>query len=375
MPRRLIVVGILVVLLLAALAYSQRPPRAFSVSGYIEADEIRVGSRLGGRIAEVLVTEGQPVKAGQTLVRLEEFDLGRRVEEAQANLAARRAELDRLVHGFREEEVAQALARKERLRQKLKALEDGPRPEEIDAARARKRLAQAQWERAKLSHERNAQLAARDVTAVSREALDRSNEELRVAEATRDVRDQELLLLEKGTREEDIAAARAELAEAEEAWRLTYNGSRTEDIQRAKAAVEAAEAALGAVLVQRSELEVKSPVEGTVEAVDLQPGDLVAANAPVLSIMDTSRLWVRAYVPENRIDLKLGQEFPITVDSFPAERFRGAVTYVARQAEFTPANVQTPEERSKQVFRIKVTLQEGRDRLRPGMAADVWLEE
>ena len=91
-------------------------------------------------------------------------------------------------------------------------------------------------------------------------------------------------------------------------------------------------------------------------------------------MIDHRRLWVRAYVPQNRLDVQLGQACYVTVDSYPDERFAAEITYIAQQAEFTPSNVQTPEERSKQVFRIKVTLREGLDRLRAGMAADVWLE-
>jgi multidrug resistance efflux pump len=94
-----------------------------------------------------------------------------------------------------------------------------------------------------------------------------------------------------------------------------------------------------------------------------------------MSILDPSRLWVRAYMPENRLGVRTGETAWVTVDSFPSERFRGEITYVSRQAEFTPSNIQTPEERSKQVFRIKVTLKEGRDKLRPGMSADVLLGE
>jgi HlyD family secretion protein len=84
-------------------------------------------------------------------------------------------------------------------------------------------------------------------------------------------------------------------------------------------------------------------------------------------------MWVRAYVPENRLNLQNGQKLRVTVDSFPGEDFIGTVSFVAREAEFTPSNVQTPEERSKQVFRIKVELESGLDKLRPGMAVDVWL--
>ena len=93
-----------------------------------------------------------------------------------------------------------------------------------------------------------------------------------------------------------------------------------------------------------------------------------------MSVLDTSNLWVRAYVPENRLAFNLNDEVTVTVDSHPNRTFRGRVTFIASQAEFTPNNVQTPEERSKQVFRIKVTLIDGLDVLRPGMPADVLLE-
>ena len=103
--------------------------------------------------------------------------------------------------------------------------------------------------------------------------------------------------------------------------------------------------------------------------------ELAPANAPVITMTDTRRLWVRAYVPEDMLSIAAGQRVAVSVDSFPDERFAGHIGFIARQAEFTPGNVQTPEDRSKQVFRIKVFLDEGLDRLRPGMAADVWLDE
>jgi HlyD family secretion protein len=93
----------------------------------------------------------------------------------------------------------------------------------------------------------------------------------------------------------------------------------------------------------------------------------------VLSVMDDRQLWIRAYVPQNQVGLQVGQQLRVMVDSFPQEQFVGEVTFISRQAEFTPGNVQTPEERSKQVFRIKVALQDEKARLRPGMTADVWL--
>ena len=98
------------------------------------------------------------------------------------------------------------------------------------------------------------------------------------------------------------------------------------------------------------------------QKIELQPRDLTSADSPVLSVMDTGKLWVRAYVPENWLDLNVGRPVEVSIDSFPGERFAAHVCFISRQAEFTPANVQTPEERSKQVLRIRATLTEGLDR-------------
>jgi multidrug resistance efflux pump len=206
--------------------------------------------------------------------------------------------------------------------------------------------------------------------------MNKANEDLKVDKATVSVRRHELDLLKEGTRAEDIAAAESQLAEAEAGLKLLTVGYREEDKAAAKAAADAAQAAVRAMDEQIAELTIKAPLPSVVEALELRPGDLVAPNAPVLSLLDTSELWVRAYVPENRLNVQIGQHVAVTVDSFPGRKFAAVVTFVGRQAEFTPNNVQTPEERSKQVFRIKVSLenQAERDLLRPGMAADVWLD-
>jgi len=120
-----------------------------------------------------------------------------------------------------------------------------------------------------------------------------------------------------------------------------------------------------------AELRITAPLAGTIEALRLRRGDLVAPNAPVLTILDPGRLWVRAYVPENRLSFEIGTRVEVRVDAYPDRAFAGEITFIARQAEFVPGNIQTPEERAKQVFRITVDLREGLDLLRPGMPADV----
>jgi multidrug resistance efflux pump len=369
--KRVIPIVLVVLALSALIAYSQFRPAADRVSGFIEADEIRLGSRVGGRVRKVHVEEGQRVEPGQKLVELEPFDLEAERERAAATLATREADFARMTAGLRPEEIAQAEARYQQLQATLDELVAGPRKQEIEAASARLRMTEAQLRLARENFRRVNELAATNAT--TQENIDRATEALDAAEGAVAAQREELGLLQVGTREETIRAGKAQVEEARLAWELAKQGFRQEEITKAEAARDAAKAALAAIDQRLAELTITSPVGGVIEAMDLQAGDLAGPAAPVMSIMDDSRLWVRAYVPENRLDLKVGQRMWVMVDSFPGERFAGELTFISRQAEFTPSNVQTPEERIKQVFRIKVELREGLDKLRAGMAADVLL--
>lgn len=373
MWRSLVIFLLAAAVLIGLLLFSQRESEGLKVSGFLEADEIRVGSRVGGRVAEVHMEEGRRVEAGDLLLRLEPFDLLERKAEAEAQLARSQAEYDRLQAGFREEEQQEAQARVAQAEAALDKSINGPRPEEIRVAERNLEEAEARLELARLEHERVESLSAKG--AATPEQLDLAASQVKTARATAGARQEQLALLRKGTREEEIDEARARLAETRAVAQLRQNGFRTEDIAKARASRDTAQATLRAIKEQIEELTVRAPQAAIVDAVNLEPGDLLQSNAPALSLVLTEPLWVRAYVPEDSLGIATGQQVSVSVDSFPGERFAGHVSFVSRQAEFTPRNVQTPEERSKQVFRIKVMLDEGLDKLRPGMAADVWFEK
>ena len=286
-------------------------------------------------------------------------------------LAALDAEYRHLTKGLRPEYIAQAKARHDQFKARLDLLEAGPREQEVEAARGRLRVAQAELTLAKQNYKRIAALVQNNT--IARAEFDAISEQLDAAQAMALVRKEELALLTIGAREEEKREARARVEEAKQAWQRAARGYRDEQIEQARAARDAAQAALDVILEQKKELTITCPIDGVIEALDLQEGDLVPAGAPVLSVMDDSHLWVRAYVPQNRVGLRVGEKREVTVDSFGDERFVGEITFLSRQAEFTPSNVQTPEERAKLVFRIKVAVENPTRRVRPGMSADVWL--
>ncbi len=371
--RQFLLLAIVIIVLIGGIWFSKVRKEPFHVSGLIEAEEIRVGSRVGGRVLRVFASEGSKVTTGSLLVEFEAYDLKERRAQALAGLSAKKARLAKLETGFRPEEIGQTKAQREQLAAQLAKLEKGPRKQEIAAAKARLAQALAELELAKLTHARTQKLLKGK--AAPPEEFDRAQRQLKVSAAVFSLRQAELALLIEGTRKEDVDQAKARLDGADYAWQLQKNGYRKEEVAEARAAVEASKAAIKVIEQQLDELTVKAPMSAVVETISLQKGDIVGPSVPVASLTKKDFLWVRAYVPENRLTFPLGHEVTVTVDSFPKERFKGKVTFIAHKAEFTPANVQTPEERSKQVFRIKVTILDGLQKLRPGMSADIWFKE
>lgn len=290
-------------------------------SGTVEATEADLGFQYGGRIAEVRVREGDGVAAGDTLASLE-------TNELMARLAATRAQHD----------AARAL---------LVELERGARPEEVRQAEAAERAARERLEEAERLHARAVALEREG--AVSRESLDQARTALEVARAQHASAREQLDLVQRGPRAERIEAQRAAVRQAE-------------------AAIAQAEASLtGAVIV--------APFDGVVTVRHRQQGEAVGPGAPVLTVMDPSDRWVRIYVRQDLIGgVSIGQAAEILSDSDRTRTWPGGVTFIATQAEFTPRNVQTAEERVKLVYAVKVAVRDDPQLvLKPGVPADVRL--
>lgn len=196
-------------------------------------------------------------------------------------------------------------------------------------------------------------------------------EDIEIARAGLSAAQDQLRLLRNGTRREDLDAARARLAQAETALATLKHGSRPEEIAQANSAAQAAKLQAASASSRVAESKVASPIDGIVERIPVSRGDLIAAGAPLLRMSDPSDLWLRVYVPETALgQIKAGALAEILVDGLD-QPLEGLVESVASQGEFTPANIQTPEERGKQVFAVRVRLREGETRVKAGMAATV----
>ena len=343
-------------------------------SGTIETREIRVGSKVGGRVTEVLVMEGQETQTGQTIVRFDIAEIEARRLQAEAKIAQQQARLERLERGARPEEKAQASAAAETARANLEAIRNWPRPEEIEQARASLAAAEADLNNAEASFQRASKLYL--TGDASRQEFDAAKFRLDNARARRDAEKKRLDLLLNGSRKEDIRAAEERLRQAQETERLVIAGPRAEEIADARAQLAEAKARLEEIKVQVAEGEVKSPANAVVEVLPVRPGDLITPNQTIGRLLEKDQIYIRVYVPEPRLGLiKVGQKAKIKVDSFSDRAFDGVIEQINSQGEFTPRNVQSRSERNHLVFGVKVRIDNREGLLKPGMAADVTLEK
>ena len=321
-----------VVILVAAAAFACRgggdagPLRA---SGYVEATEVRVAAEVSGRVLELPIEEGNRVSAGDVIAKLDTTD---------TDLAIRRADAER----------AQAVAQ-------MRLLQAGARPEDVRQARAQAESAQA------------------DVAAVQ--------SELRAA-ATDLERFEALLASKAGSRKQrDDAQTRREVAQARltaaqdraraaaEGAASVRAGARREEIAAAQARIDAIDAQTATLRKSLADAVVRAPVGGIVTSRLVDPGELVQARAPIAVVTDLDRAWANVYVDEPIVPrLTLGQTIPIVTDA--QQRLEGRITFISPKAEFTPRNVQTAEERTKLVYRIKVTTDNRQGVLKSGMPVE-----
>ena len=362
----------LIIVLGAGLAYGGYRlwdgTRPYEWSGTVEARTISVGSRVGGRIKEVLAHEGDRVAAGATLLVLEPGDLEAQRLMAQGELEQAQANYDKAQRGARPEEIDEVKARAQTAVAALEETKTGARAEQIAGANARLVAAQVAADKAKLDDDRARKLF--QTSAISQSQLDDADAALKGALAQRDAAAQVLDELKNGSRREDIVQAQARAAEARASANLLLAGTRVEDIEAAKGQLEAAKGKADQIATMIDELTIRASRASRVESLDLRPGDILGPNATAATLIEDDQLYVRVYIPETQIGhARVGQEVPVSVDSFPNRSFKGVVEHINSVGEYSPRNLQTADERADQVFATRVGLREGRDDLRAGMAA------
>lgn len=385
--RLLIIIPLLVVAIAGAVAYRYftgfDDDLVLMFSGNIEVTEAQMSFRIPGRLQERLVEEGDSVIINQLLARLENTDQTIAVAQAEASLAHARAVLAELEAGSRQEEIARSEAKVLQVRHRLSELQNGSRAEDIETAKAELDRAGAaeesaivQLNRAQSERDRYSQLiksnaVSRDIFEDFQARYNTAQNQVKEAQARTRIAAQQLQLLEAGPRLEQIRQAEAELQQAEAEFALIEAGPRVEIIDQARAQVQGAEEGVNQARQQLAYTELNSPMKAVVLSVAAEPGEYLNPSSPVLTLGRLEKPWLRAYVHEKALGrIKLNQEVDVTTDSFPDKIYKGRISFISSQAEFTPKTVQTFEERVKLMYRIKVALDNPDNELKPGMPAD-----
>jgi HlyD family secretion protein len=305
------------------LTHGNKTARELVLYGNVDLRQIALPFNNSERIADVLVQEGERVRRGQVLARLDTRRLEPQVAQAEAQVAAQRQVVERLRKGSRPEEIAQARA-------------------QVESAQADAVNARLQYARAKALGERPAG------RIVSQQEVDSAKAALDVAEA--------------------------KLVVTQKALALAVAGPRQEEVAEAEARLRAAEAQLALLRQQLADTQLAAPVDAVVRTRLMEPGEMASPQKPVFSLAITDPKWVRAYVSEPDLGkVQPGIAASVMVDSFPDRRFGGWIGFVSPVAEFTPKAVQTEELRTSLVYEVRVFVKDPSDVLRLGMPATVYL--
>jgi len=351
-------------------------------SGTIEATESNLAFQVSGRVARVLVDDGMGVKKGQILAELERKEFVNRlarataaVEQARSNVKRLRSLLE-LYKVVLPQQVKQAKAEVEALKAKLNELRSGYRAQQIEQARRVAEAARLRMEDAKRDKIRFERLY-REKTASERQ---RDTAVLRYKTALEEYQKakEALSLLEEGFRRESITAARAKLSAAQAALEQAKgNLKKIEITQRelevAEAKLKEAEASEELARLYLEYTELRAPFNGIITSRDVEPGEVVNPAREVISMADLSTVDLKVFVGEPEIGyIKPGQKVKVKTDTFPNKTYKGQVSYISPEAEFTPKIIQTHKERVKLVYLVKVTIPNPDLELKPGMPADAW---
>jgi multidrug resistance efflux pump len=362
---------VLILIAAAAALGCSNGGNGLKLPGVVEVQEVRLGSKIGGRVAEVLVQEGQIAEPGQVLVRFEAPELEAQKAQLEARVKAAQAQWDRARVGSRSDEIAAAEEAWKATAAKAKRLQEGWRAEEKSMAENELVTTEAELANARDRLQRVQAARASNRGAVTPEEEEAALTARNAALGRRDAALAKAQMYRTGSRPEDIAEAVALAAQAEANYRLVKEGPRAEDKAAAEAALWEAQGKLREVEAQLAEAVVKAPERAVIEVLAVRKGDLVPPNTPILRVLRAADLWVKVYVPEPDLGkLRLGQAAEITLDAYPEHRFAGKVIQIASESEFTPRNVQSANERKHQVFGVKVQVDDPKGVFKAGLAAE-----
>src|SRR5579863_492908 len=357
-----------------------KPTDRILVSGNLELTLVDLSFKIAGRMTELTVREGDSVRMGQLIARLDPVQLQQQRARDQASVFNAQSNYDQLMTSIEfqkatlESDIASRHADLNQAQAHLDELLAGSRPEEIQQAegavndaRAQVDLARADWERAQTLYKNE---------DISTSQYDQARTKFNSATAILEQAQQKYALVKAGPRKEEIEGARAQVAHAQaavataEANRLERQRKQQELVAR-RAQIDQARAQTRSSEAQLNDTVIYAPIDGVVLVKAAEAGEVLAAGTTIVTIGDIEHPWLRAYVGETDLGrVKLGQKVKLSTDSYPGKVYMGTISFISSEAEFTPKQIQTKEERVKLVYRIKVDVNNASHELKNNMPVD-----
>jgi len=385
MKKRIVVIAVVLILAGVAAVYAfhgfgRSDDGRIRVSGNIELTEINIAFKTAGRLIERNVDEGDNVKKGQIIARLDRDQLvAERAREVAALQGAETqvAQAETSIQWEKanlEGDIEQKRADLSSNESKLLELKNGSRPQEIQEAKAGVEAAQAEYDRAKRDWERGQTLFKND--DISAEQYDQYRNRWQGAEASLKQAKERDSLVVAGTRVEQVEGQAAAVQRARGALKMAEANAlelkrREQELMTRHADIEQAKASIALIDSQLADTIAVSPVDGVVLVKAADPGEVLAPGTSVVTVGDIDHPWLRGYVDEKDLGrVKIGSKVRVTTDSYTDKVYQGRVSFIASEAEFTPKQIQTQQERVKLVYRIKIDVENPGRELKSNMPAD-----
>jgi HlyD family secretion protein len=403
-PRIFLLVGAVLVAGYLGWRYfaAQSSANLLQISGRIEADETDIGAKTGGRVTAILVREGDPVKAGQVVAKMEDLEVNEQLRgnAAQASAARQEASQAKLDIEVAESRIQESNANLEQSKGDSRGRVDQAAASvssakaqlvqaqaQVVQAQAQIKQAEAELKLAKVDRDRFSKLVREG--AINRQQFDQAQTKANTAQATLDdaVAGLNVRLAAVNSAAEQLAALRGGLTQSEStqlnptirrSQLLALQQQKQQAIARLAAAqdkVQSAVAAQQQIQKRLDSFEIKSPIDGVVQDRPLEPGAVVASGKTLLTVINPKAIYLRAYVPEGDLSkIYVGKSARVLLDSDTQPRLTAKISAIDPKASFTPENIYFKKDRVRQVFGVKIAIKQDRDYAKPGMPADAEID-
>jgi membrane fusion protein YbhG len=385
MKKRFVVIPVVLVAAGVAAVFAFRgmgreQSNRIRISGNIEMTDVDVAFKTAGKLIERTVDEGDTVKKGQVIARLDRDQLLRQRDREEAGLRSAQSQLAQAETALSWQRATLAGDLEQRRADlnsqdaRLAELKNGSRPQEKQEAKAAVENAEAELERARRDWERAQTLHKND--DISTAQFDQYRNRFQSADAVlKQAREREALVL-AGPRREQIDAAAGQVERARGSLKMAEANSlelkrREQELATRRAEIERAKANIALIDSQLADTVAYSPVDGVVLVKAADVGEVLAPGTTVVTLGDIDHPWLRGYINETELGrVKIGSKVQVTTDSYPGKVYIGRVGFIASEAEFTPKQIQTRQERVKLVYRVKIDLENPHRELKSNMPAD-----